>query len=173
MKVFVTLYENLYLGLQKTIYYGFRLLADVYLYFTQVDGNYALIEKEWLDKNGNNMKLYKLKSSNHIRYFIMTDMFQEPKFDSVNWDEVIEYGNNILACLIETNNGGIGTDITENLKKFSHYILYNDFLTVDDFTTVFNLEKDESYKFTIIYSNLEEKQVIVEKNNSLKWVLSK
>jgi hypothetical protein len=172
------LYEVVHLGVTRVVYYTFRIIADIYL-SCEEKGDYKLLENEWEDMDGNEFKMYKVKSSGHIREFVMTNIYSIPK--EINWDDVIQWGNEILACLIEPSNGGNAIDITEELKKFSPYILYNDFITVEDFVDFFNrsamsnceITKDSLYNVTVVYSDLDEKQIVTEKENLIRWVLLK
>lgn len=163
--------ESLYLTFYHTFYWGVRFLVQLYLTSTKEDENdYIFTEREWRDDQNNLVRLLKIKRNGHIRTFILTDSLSlNCTVDQINWDEVIEFGNNILACMIENE---VPIDITEDIKRYSHYILYNYFFTLEDFVNVTkNGELSDEYKLTIIYSDLEEQQMTVSKKNSMRALI--
>jgi hypothetical protein len=163
--------ESLYLTFYHTFYWGIRFLVQLYLNTTKEDAcDYIFTEREWLDDQNNLVKLLKVKKNGHIRSFILTDSLSLPySVDKINWDEVIDFGNSILACMIENE---VPMDVTEDIKRYAHYILYNYFFTVEDFVKITKSgELSDEYKFTIIYSDLEERQMTISRKNMMKELI--
>lgn len=164
--------NSLYLTLYQTFYWGVRFLVGVYLTTTKEDdSDYLITEREWLDDNNNLVRLLKVKNDGHIRSFILTDSLSlQCSVNEIDWNKVICFGNNILACLLGTTEGTTEVDVTEDIKRYSHYILYNDFFTLDDFVKVTKSFGSDKFTFTItiIYSDLEEREIRASGGDTMK-----
>ena len=166
------------------IYGMFRLLAQVYLYFTNTAGHWKVLENSW-ENNDISFKRYRIQNEGHERHFV----FVEPGIyldGDIDWHRVICFSDSILACTLRPvrvkNEDFEPLDITDTIKEFSHYIYSNTFLTLDDLLTLFNINLTEQtglpnsndhYNLMIIFSDLSEKECIVKGEDSLQMIFNK
>lgn len=170
------------------IYYLFRTIAQVYLYFTNTVTNWKTLRDCW-EKNGVTYERYRIQNEGHTRFFVFVKNGKVPYLgEDLDWHQIIQFSDSILACTFTDAVGGRqGTsgcdvslgpiEITDTIKEFSHYIYSNPFLTFNDLLTLFPGElehnSDGPFNVMIIFDDLSEKECIVRGDDSLHTIFKK
>lgn len=153
----------------------FRMVAQVYLYFADTAGHWKSLESSW-KKDDISFNKYRIQNEGHERHFVFVDSFNLE--DSLDWHQIIQFSDSILACTlrpVQFGNGEDPLDITDTVKEFSHYIYSNAFLTFNDLFSLFDINSDSQghYNLMIIFDDLSEKECIVKGDDSLQMVFKK
>jgi hypothetical protein len=158
------------------IYYLFRTIAQVYLYFTNTVTNCKTLRDCW-EKNGVTYERYRIQNEGHTRFFVFVKNGNTPYYlgEDLDWHQIIQFSDSILACTFTDAVGGRQgpIEITDTIKEFSHYIYSNPFLTFNDLLTLFPIDSDGPYNVMIIFDDLSEKEFIVRGDDSLQMIFKK